>query len=124
MSNISTVVILLVRNSISSRSYYHRQRKSELISSPFRYNRPDMPSIPLGTTFAGPNGETFKITDFLGQGAFGEVYRAAGETSGTVVAVKLLPLGSLADPGSKLALMNEMRAAEKIKHPNVVEVLY
>src|SRR6266566_529839 len=83
-----------------------------------------MPSVPIGTTFVGPNNETFKVTDFLGQGAFGEVYRAAGETSGVVVAVKLLPLGSLADPGSKLALMNEMRAAEKIKHPNVVEVLY
>src|SRR5713226_7837825 len=83
-----------------------------------------MPSVPIGTNFVGPNNETFKVTDFLGQGAFGEVHRAAGETSGVVVAVKLLPLGSLADPGSKLALMNEMRAAEKIKHPNVVEVLY
>ena len=83
-----------------------------------------MPSIPLGTTFAGPNGETFKITDFLGQGAFGEVYRAAGETSGTVVAVKLLPLGSFVDPASKLALLNEIRAAPQIKHPNVVQVLY
>jgi hypothetical protein len=60
-----------------------------------------MPSIAIGTTFAGPNCETFKITDFLGQGAFGEVYRAAGETSGTVVAVKLLALGALASPESK-----------------------
>jgi eukaryotic-like serine/threonine-protein kinase len=83
-----------------------------------------MPSIPIGTTFLGPNSEKFKITDFLGHGAFGEVYRAVGESSGTVVAVKLLPLGSLADPASKLTLLNEMRAAEKIKHPNVVRVLH
>jgi serine/threonine protein kinase len=83
-----------------------------------------MPSVALGTTFNGPNGETFKITDFLGQGAFGEVYRAAGETSGLVVAIKLLPVGALASPDSKIALLNEIKAAQQIKHPNVVQVLY
>src|SRR5580704_3055177 len=83
-----------------------------------------MPSVALGTTFAGLNGETFKITDFLGQGAFGEVYRAAGETSGLVVAIKLLPVGALASPDSKIALLNEIKAAQQIKHPNVVQVLY
>lgn len=83
-----------------------------------------MPSVALGTSFAGPNNEIFKITDFLGQGAFGEVYRAVGETLGTVVAVKLLPLGALASTDSKLALLNEIRAAQQIKHPNVVQVLH
>lgn len=83
-----------------------------------------MPSVTLGTTFVGPNGETFKITDFLGQGAFGEVYRAAGETSGLAVAIKLLPVGALASPDSKIALLNEIRAAQQIKHPNVVQVLH
>jgi len=83
-----------------------------------------MPSIALGTCFVGPNAETFKIIDFLGQGAFGEVYRSAGETSGTVVAVKLLPLGALASPETKIALLNEIRTAQQIKHPNVVQVLH
>src|SRR6202050_2526384 len=83
-----------------------------------------MPSIALGTTFAGPNGETVKTTDFLGQGAFGEVYRAEGENTGLVVAVKLLPVGALASPDSKIALLNEIRAAQQIKHLNVVQVLY
>jgi serine/threonine protein kinase len=83
-----------------------------------------MPSIALGTTFAGPRRETFKISDFLGQGAFGEVYRAAGETSGLVVAVKLLPVGALASPDSRIALLNEIRAAEQVEHPNVVQVLH
>src|SRR6266481_6019099 len=83
-----------------------------------------MPSVVFGTSFVGPNGETFKITDFLGQGAFGEVYRAVGETSSVVVAVKLLPLGSLASPESKIALLNEIRTAQQIKHPNVVQVLH
>ena len=82
-----------------------------------------MPSIALGTTFTGPNEETFKTTDFLGQGAFGEVYRAVGEASGSVVAVKLLPVGILSSTESKLALLNEVKAAQQIKHPNVVQVL-
>jgi serine/threonine protein kinase len=83
-----------------------------------------MPSVALGTSLVGPNGELFKITDFLGQGAFGEVYRSVGEKSGTVVAVKLLPLGALASPEDMLALLNEIRTAKQIKHPNVVQLLH
>jgi eukaryotic-like serine/threonine-protein kinase len=83
-----------------------------------------MPSVALFTTFTGPSEETFKITDFLGQGSFGEVYRATGEQSGLVVAVKLLPVGALASVDSKLALLNEIQAAQQIKHPNVVQVLH
>jgi eukaryotic-like serine/threonine-protein kinase len=83
-----------------------------------------MPSIPIGTTFSGPDNETFETTDFLGQGAFGEVYRAVGETSGRVVAVKLLPLGALAVAESKVALLNEINTAQRIRHPNVVQVLF
>jgi serine/threonine protein kinase len=83
-----------------------------------------MPSIPIGTTFSGPENESFKTSDFLGQGAFGEVYRAVGETSGRVVAVKLLPLGALADADSKIALLNEINTAQQIRHPNVVQVLF
>ena len=68
--------------------------------------------------------ETFKTTDFLGEGAFGEVYRAVGQTTGTVVAVKLLPVGVLASAESQRALLNEVRASQQIRHPNVVEILH
>jgi serine/threonine protein kinase len=83
-----------------------------------------MPSIALGIPLIGPNNETFKTIDFLGKGAFGEVYRAAGQETGSVVAVKLLPLGELASDDSRIALLNEIRAAQQIKHPNVVQVLH
>jgi serine/threonine protein kinase len=83
-----------------------------------------MPSVILGTTVTGPSHETFKITDFLGQGAFGEVYRAVGEVSGSLVAVKFLPIGVLASSDSKLALLNEVKAARQITHPNVVQVVF
>ena len=82
-----------------------------------------MPSIAIGTAFDGPRDETYKITDFLGRGSFGEVYRAVGQSSGTVAAIKLLPIGDLADPEAKVALLNEVRASQAIAHPNVVQVL-
>lgn len=83
-----------------------------------------MPSIALGSTLVGPKGETFNITDFLGQGAFGEVYRAVGQETGMVVAVKLLPVGKLASPESEHALLNEVKASQQIRHVNVVEILH
>ncbi|MBZ5525642.1 MAG: serine/threonine protein kinase, partial [Acidobacteriia bacterium] len=76
----------------------------------------------IGTEIPGPS-EAFTIIDFLGNGAFGEVYRAAGKASGKIVAVKLLPIGSLEDESSKAALLNEIKTALQIVHPNVVQVL-
>ena len=81
-------------------------------------------SITIGSNLVGPDEEIFRITGFLGQGAFGEVYRAIGGRSGVAVAVKLLPVSSLANDGSKIALLNEIRAALQVVHPNVVRVLH
>jgi hypothetical protein len=83
-----------------------------------------VPSITIGETLTGPNGETFKITAFVGKGAFGEVYRAVGNNSGVVVAVKLLAVSTLSSGNSRIALLNEVRAAQQVKHPNVVEVVH
>ncbi len=44
--------------------------------------------------------------------------------SGTVVAVKLIPLGTLPSDESKRALLNEVRAAQEVEHPNVVRILH
>lgn len=83
-----------------------------------------MPSVAIGTVLAGPDAESYTITDFLGQGAFGEVYRGAGNSSGAVVAVKTLRLSDLSTDDAKTALVNEIRAAQEVVHPNVVRVLY
>jgi len=73
-----------------------------------------MPTVATGTSLLGPNNENFKTVDFLGNGAFGEVYRAVGETSGAVVAVKLLPVGTLSSDQDKVALLNEIRVAQQL----------
>ncbi len=83
-----------------------------------------MPSVLIGQRITGPQNELYIITDFLGRGAFGEVYRAQGESTGAVIAVKLLPLGQLSDDTERRALLNEVRAAQQINHPNVVRVLH
>jgi eukaryotic-like serine/threonine-protein kinase len=83
-----------------------------------------MPSVPFGSILIGPSDERFEITDFLGNGAFGEVYRAVGKSSGTVVAVKLIPLSTLPSHDSKIALLNEIRTAQEVEHPNVVRILH
>ena len=83
-----------------------------------------MPSALIGQRIVGPQEEHYVITDFLGRGAFGEVYRANGESTGTVIAVKLLPVGRLSDATARRALLNEIKLAQQINHPNVVRVLH
>jgi eukaryotic-like serine/threonine-protein kinase len=83
-----------------------------------------MPNIAIGEHLRGPNAEQFRIIGFLGHGAFGEVYQAVGEDTGMVVAAKLLPITSLESESSKTALLNEIKAAQHVAHPNVVKVLH
>ncbi len=83
-----------------------------------------MPGARIGIELAGPLNEAFRLTDYLGRGAFGEVYQAVGIQSGRVVAVKLLPTGELEDPATGIALLNEVKLSTKIVHPNVVRTLH
>ncbi len=83
-----------------------------------------MPSVRIGQQITGPQNEAYIVSDFLGRGAFGEVYRANGESTGSVIAVKPLPLGQLSDGAGRVALLNEIKAAQQINHPNVVRVLH
>lgn len=83
-----------------------------------------MPGRDIGRKLRGPENEEFRITDYLGRGAFGEVYRAVGESTGTVVAVKILSGGEFEGPEAEQSLLNEAKLAAEITHPNVVRVLH
>jgi eukaryotic-like serine/threonine-protein kinase len=83
-----------------------------------------MPSVQIGQLIVGPRNETYTISDFLGSGAFGEVYRAIEQKTGSVIAVKLLPFAGIGDEHAGKALLNEIGAAGQIAHPNVVRVLH
>jgi serine/threonine protein kinase len=81
----------------------------------------------IGNEVIGPEQEKFRLEAYIGGGAFGEVYKASGLTSGRVVAIKMAPQHKLSDPTTLAfrTVLNETRTEMlKVNHPNVVRVLY
>jgi formylglycine-generating enzyme required for sulfatase activity len=66
-------------------------------------------------------GGRYRIEALLGRGGMGEVYRAADQTLGEVVALKILP-GGARDALRLRLFVGEVRVARQITHPNVCRV--
>ena len=81
-----------------------------------------MHQILIGTILEGPD-EPIVIEKFEGRGGFGEVFKARGQNSAKYFAVKTLQAGEMSNLGALQALMNEIRMAQQIDHPNVVKLL-
>jgi TolB-like protein/Flp pilus assembly protein TadD len=64
----------------------------------------------------------YEIRETLGVGGMGEVYRVRDSRLGRDVALKILPLEGLGDPGRFRRFENEARAAAALSHPNIVAV--
>jgi serine/threonine-protein kinase len=62
--------------------------------------------------------ERYKINSFLGEGSFGEVYRAESPLHG-VVALKMLPIDSTC--GNPQGIIREASTMALMEHPNVVK---
>jgi serine/threonine protein kinase len=73
----------------------------------------------VGTVVAGK----YKLLDRLGGGGMGEVYRAEHQYAGRVVALKLLRKDFATDPDLTRRFFQEAQAVNKIRHPNIVDVL-
>ena len=66
--------------------------------------------------------DRFQITQLIGRGGMGEVYRADDLKLGQPVALKFVPL-SIAQNGELLQrLYNEVRVGRQVAHPNVVRL--
>ncbi|MCE9580605.1 MAG: serine/threonine protein kinase [Deltaproteobacteria bacterium] len=75
--------------------------------------------IPSGTVI-----EHYRVLEYIGRGGMGAVYAGEHVALGTPVAMKFLHGSQLAqDPTSSTQFLREARAAARIKHPNIVEVL-
>jgi len=61
------------------------------------------------------------LVEKVGQGAFGEVYRAWDSTLQREVALKLL-LKRSGDDSDSRAILREARSLARVRHPNVVPV--
>ena len=60
----------------------------------------------------------YRLTEFLGRGGFGEVWRAVGP-GGTEVAIKMIPLGGMEGRKEFRAL----QLVKRIRHPNLVPTI-
>src|SRR5436309_2841014 len=77
------------------------------------------PRMALATgTQIGP----YEISDFIGAGAMGEVYRAHDSRLGRDVAVKVLPAHFGADAERLRRFDQEARTAGTLNHPNVLAI--
>ena len=63
-----------------------------------------------------------RVFECIGRGAYGEVYRAWDTRLDREVALKLLPMDSVAGDSPKPSIIEEGRLLARVRHPNVVTI--
>jgi eukaryotic-like serine/threonine-protein kinase len=64
----------------------------------------------------------YRIEEKIGAGGMGEVYRAQDERLERDVAIKVLPVGTLADEAAQTRFRKEALALAKLNHPNIATI--
>lgn len=92
----------------------------------------DLPLQPLsvhglmeafGSAFmSGKQLGRYTVTELLGEGGMGRVYRAIDQRDGSTVAVKILPPGQAQYPSRLDRFLREARAMAAMQHPAVVNI--
>src|SRR5438045_3358566 len=71
------------------------------------------------TLAAGTNLGSYRVTELLGAGGMGEVYRAHDPNLGRDVAIKVMPQSIAKDPEALARFEREARAVAALSHPNI-----
>ncbi|MBK8024532.1 MAG: serine/threonine protein kinase [Chloroflexi bacterium] len=79
---------------------------------------PPKKPITLPGSLTGTTLGEYSITDWVGRGGMGEVYK--GQIGGRTVAIKLLP--GMADPETRVRFEREGQILQRLDHPNIVRV--
>jgi eukaryotic-like serine/threonine-protein kinase len=64
----------------------------------------------------------YRITEKIGEGGMGAVYKAVDTHLDRPVAIKVLPPDKVADPERKQRFVQEAKAASALRHPNIVVI--
>src|SRR5512135_501294 len=64
----------------------------------------------------------YRITEKIGEGGMGVVYRARDTHLDRTVAIKVLPAAAVADPERKRRFVQEAKAASALNHPNIIDI--
>jgi serine/threonine-protein kinase len=62
----------------------------------------------------------YRITEKIGEGGMGAVYKAVDTHLDRPVAIKVLPPDRTADPERKQRFVQEAKAASALRHPNII----
>src|SRR5262245_42703259 len=84
-----------------------------------------MPALPLWTSMQFAEGMRlgpYEILGVLGAGGMGEVFRARDSRLERSVALKVLPVDTVADAGARTRLIREARLAASLNHPCICTV--
>ncbi len=78
-----------------------------------------MASISPGTVFQ----DRYEILSLIGEGGFGQVYRARHRATNQEVAIKLLKAAHLEDPHHVARFQRELQLCAKLYHPHIVRLI-
>jgi serine/threonine protein kinase len=66
----------------------------------------------------------YKVSERIGAGGMGVVYKARDTHLDRFVAIKVLPAAKVADPDRKRRFIQEAKAASALHHPNVIDICH